>query len=62
MRDIQLVCYYTGKPAREEDRVRIQTTIDCLQKEIKEAKTETERGGLEWPIMALQGKIRMPRG
>ena len=62
MRDIQLVCYYTGKPAGEVDRARIQANIDRIKRERDACESETQRGSYDWSIMALEGKVRMPRG
>jgi hypothetical protein len=62
MRDIQLKCYYTQKPASEADRVRIQANIDRLQAELETETDETERNSLRHRIACLQGDRRMPRG
>jgi hypothetical protein len=62
MRAIQLVDYYTKKPAPEVDRVRIQARIDELEIEFAAEKNETERTNLRWRIGCLKGNHRMPRG
>jgi hypothetical protein len=62
MRAIQLKCYYTGKPAPEADRIRIQARIDALEEQILVAETDTMKSSLRWSIGCLKGNHRMPRG
>lgn len=62
MRAIQLVDYYTKKPAPEVDRVRIQARIDELEAEIRRTNDVTECSNLQWRIGCLKGYHRMPRG
>jgi hypothetical protein len=58
MRAIQLKCFYSGKPAPEVDRLRIQAVIDRLENEMKAAKTESESNSLWFRIAVLKGTLR----
>lgn len=62
MRAIQLSCYYTGKPAPEADRIRIQAKIDELEAELSREQDPTEQTALRHRIGCLKGNFRMPRG
>lgn len=62
MRQVQLRDYYTGRQAEGADRARILANIDRIQTKLSLARTEAERSGYRYSLMALRGDIRMPRG
>lgn len=62
MRAIQLVCYYTKAPAPEADRIRIQANIDRIKSQRDACQSQTLRSSYDFSIMALEGKVKMPRG
>lgn len=62
MRAIQLRDYWTGQPAPEADRIRIQSKIDELGAEIKTSPSETERQALSHRIAILRGGLPPLRG
>lgn len=61
-RAIQLVDYYTKKPAPEADRIRIQAKIDELQTKLDREECKSRQTSLNWSIGCLRGNYRMPRG
>lgn len=53
----QLKNFYTGEPAPESIRIRVQANIDRMRIEMASAPTESQRCSLAVSIMRLEGKL-----
>ncbi len=53
----QLKSFYTGEPAPEYIRVKVQANIDRIRGELDQATTEAQRNSIHVRIMRLEGRL-----